>query len=76
VLSRYGRFQRSERLKAERIGQSIVRCTVLYHCTNYPVVWRVTFYRGDVTSATWNVIALEFDTDYSRLGGESRSLPN
>lgn len=76
VLARYGRFQRSERLKTERIGQSLVRCTMLYHCSNYPVVWRVTFYRSDTTSSTWNVIALEFDTDYAKLNGEPRSLSN
>lgn len=76
ILGRYGRFQRSERLKVERIGQSMVRFTMLYHCTNYPVVWRITFYRGDLTATTWNVIALEFDTEYSRLSGDSRSIPN
>lgn len=76
VLARYGRFQRSERLKVERIGQSLVRCTMLYHCSNYPVVWRVTFYRSDTSSSTWNVIALEFDTDYAKLTAEPRSLSN
>ncbi len=76
ILARYGRFQRSERLKVERIGESLVRCTVLYHCSNYPVVWRVTFYRSDSTSSTWNVIALEFDTDYAKLTAEPRALSN
>jgi hypothetical protein len=75
ALEKYGRFKRSERLKVERIGQSLVRCTWLYHCTNFPVVWKVLFYRPDPTVADeWMVIGLEFDTDYSKLPAPSPDL--
>jgi hypothetical protein len=76
TLQRYGTFIRTEKLRIERVGDSLVRCTWLYHASAYPVVWRITFYRGD-SSATgeWTVIGLEFDTDYQRLppAGESRT---
>ncbi len=68
TLQRYGSFIRTEKLKLERVGDSLVRCTWLYHASTYPVVWRITFYRGDSpANGDWAVIGLEFDTDYHRL---------
>lgn len=70
TLARHGSFQRIERLKLERVGQSLVRCTYLYHCSDYPLVWRFTFYRpGDDPLGDWMVIGLAFDVDYDKLPG-------
>ncbi len=65
-LIRYGEFLRVEPLKIERVGQSLVRCLYLYHCEDYPVVWRVMFYRPN-EDQPWVVIALKYDLDYDRL---------
>ena len=71
LLQKYGSYRRTELFKTERFGQSLIRSTWLYHCAQYPVVFRFTWYRTQSGDASeWTLIALQFDTNY-----ESLSLP-
>ena len=63
---RYGTFLRAEAVRIERVGRSVVRCVYFYHCADYPVVWRLVFYRAE-ESGSWKVISVRYDLDYDAL---------
>jgi len=65
-LEQNGQFLRVEPVRVERIGTSMVRCIYLYHCRDFPIVWRLIYYRP-TEELTWNVISLHFGLDYDSL---------
>ena len=75
LLQKYGSFRRTELLKTERFGQGLIRSTWLYHCAQYPVVFRFTFYRTQAGDASeWTLISLQFDTNYDLLATPGTAL--
>jgi hypothetical protein len=67
---RYGKYRAAERIAAKRVGDDVIVLSYLTKCDSFPVVWHFTFYRDQrpaVTPATWNVIAVRFDTDVELL---------
>ena len=69
--TRYGKYRAAERVETKRIGTDVIVLTYLTKCDSFPVVWHFTFYRDQrptaAASATWNVIAVRFDTDVEAL---------
>jgi len=69
---KYGKYRGFEQIAGKRIGQDLVLMRYLYKCAEFPVVWRVTFYRPPGGTAadtgTWRVVAVRFDTNLEKLG--------
>lgn len=59
----FGEFLRGEKLRLERLGGSMVRAVYVLHCRQFPVIWRMTFYRDEMTRE-WVLVALSYDTNY------------
>jgi hypothetical protein len=67
ALDRVGRYVRSQKVRSQAYGSSLVRCTYLLQGEDYPLVWRFTFYRSGAEGSDWKLISLQFDLNYDSL---------
>jgi len=65
-MERYGVFLGMEPIQQDRIGRSVIHCTYLYHCLDFPVIWTFTFYRAE-DEGDWALVSLQFHVDYDKL---------
>ncbi|MCA9248300.1 MAG: hypothetical protein KDA42_14330 [Planctomycetales bacterium] len=73
IETKYGKYRSFERIASRRIGSDLITLKYLYKCENFPVIWRLTYYRdfkrGDAatTNNNWVVISVRFDTRIDTL---------
>lgn len=71
---RYGKFLSSERVRIDRLSRSMIRAVYVLNCSQFPLVWRVTYYRSDA-ARKWVVVSVRFDTEYDTLPSGDSLLP-